>query len=133
MDLTLDAIQNPIVDAYLEALPAGIAPRILASRTAFVADSDDYALKVATPGLTRQAQQHRAAGHTVKGDTVTDFRRQFDAHIGSPETVLRSLQADSVLRRATDISFQVHSVEPTHRDTLRSIELIAEHIAPHIL
>lgn len=121
------------MDAYLEALPAGIAPRILASRTAFVADSDDYALKVATPGLTRQAQQHRAAGHAVKGDTVTDFRRQFDAHIGSPETVLRSLQADSVLRRATDISFQVHSVEPTHRDTLRSIELIAEHIAPHIL
>jgi hypothetical protein len=130
VDLTLDAIQNPIVDAYLEALPAGIAPRILASRTAFVADSDDYALKVATPGLTRQAQQHRAAGHAVKGDTVTDYRRQFDAHIGSPETVLRSLQADSVLRRATDISFQVHSVEPTHRDTLRSIELIAEHIAP---
>ena len=132
LDLTLDAIQNPIVDAYLEALPAGTAPRILASRTAFVADSDDYALKVATPGLTKQAQQHRAAGHVVKGDTVTDFRHQFDAHIGSPETVLRSLQADSVLRRATDISFQVHSVEPTHRDTLRSIELIAEHIAPHI-
>ncbi|STW14288.1 monooxygenase, luciferase family [Klebsiella pneumoniae subsp. rhinoscleromatis] len=39
---------------------------------------------------------------------------------------------DSVLARATDISFQVHSVEPSHRDTLRSIELIAQHIAPHI-
>ena len=49
------------------------------------------------------------------------------------DAVLRSLQADSVLRRATDISFQVHSVEPTHRDTLRSIALIAERIAPHIL
>lgn len=133
LDLTLDEIQNPIVDAYLEALPAGIAPRILASRTAFVADSDDYALKVATPGLTKQAEQHRAAGHMVKGDTVTDYRRQFDAHIGSPDTVLHSLNADSILRRATDISFQVHSVEPTHRDTLRSIELIAERIAPHIL
>ena len=133
LDLTLDEIQNPIVDAYLEALPAGIAPRILASRTAFVADSDDYALKVATPGLTKQAEQHRAAGHIVKGDGVTDYRRQFDAHIGSPDTVLHSLNADSILRRATDISFQVHSVEPTHRDTLRSIELIAERIAPHIL
>ncbi|HAT7491379.1 TPA: LLM class flavin-dependent oxidoreductase, partial [Enterobacter asburiae] len=133
LDLTLDEIQNPIVDAYLEALPAGIAPRILASRTAFVADSDDYALRVATPGLTKQAQQHRAAGHVVKGDNVTDYRRQFDAHIGSPDTVLNSLNADSILRRATDISFQVHSVEPTHRDTLRSIELIAERIAPHIL
>ncbi|MDU7760041.1 MAG: putative FMN-dependent luciferase-like monooxygenase, partial [Enterobacter asburiae] len=110
-----------------------IAPRILASRTAFVADSDDYALRVATPGLTKQAQQHRVAGHVVKGDSVTDYRHQFDAHIGSPDTVLNSLNADSILRRATDISFQVHSVEPTHRDTLRSIELIAERIAPHIL
>lgn len=132
-DLTLDAIQNPIVDAYLDALPADIAPRILASRTAFVADSDDYALRVATPGLTKQARQHRAAGYAVKGDTVTDYIRQFDAHIGSPDTVLHSLNADSVLRRATDISFQVHSVEPTHRDTLRSVELLAEKIAPHIL
>ncbi|EMJ9735819.1 putative FMN-dependent luciferase-like monooxygenase [Klebsiella pneumoniae] len=37
--LPLDAIQNPIIDAYLAALPDGVAPRILASRTAFVADS----------------------------------------------------------------------------------------------
>ena len=87
----------------------------------------------ATPGLTRQAQQHHAVGHQVTGDTVTDYRRQFDAHIGSPETVLNSLKADGILARATDISFQVHSVEPSHRDTLRSIELIAEHIAPHIV
>lgn len=69
----------------------------------------------------------------MTGDTVTDYRRQFDAHIGSPETVLNSLKADGILARATDISFQVHSVEPSHRDTLRSIELIAEHIAPHIV
>lgn len=133
LGLTLDQIQNPIVDAYLAALPAGVAPRILASRTAFVADSDEYALKVATPGLTHQAQAHSAAGHVVTGDSVTEYIRQFDAHIGSPQTVLASLAQDSVLKRATDISFQVHSVEPSHRDTLRSIELIAEHIAPHIL
>ena len=132
-DLTLDAIQNPIIDAYLAALPAGIAPRILASRTAFVTDSDDYALKVAAPGLAKQAQQHRDAGHAVFGDTVTDHALQFDAHIGSPQTVLASLQRDTALARATDISFQVHSGEPSHQDTLRSLELIAGHIAPHIL
>lgn len=131
--LTLDAIQNPMVDAYLDALPAGVAPRILASRTAFVADSRDYALKIASPGLTRQAAQHRAAGYVVSGDNVTDYIRQFDAHIGDAQTVLASLAQDTILARATDISFQVHSVEPSHRDTLRSIELIAEHIAPHIL
>jgi hypothetical protein len=67
------------------------------------------------------------------GDTVTEQARQFDAHIGSPQTVLASLQRDTALARATDISFQVHSVEPSHQDTLRSIELIADHIAPYIL
>ncbi|MEX0526613.1 putative FMN-dependent luciferase-like monooxygenase [Raoultella terrigena] len=130
--LPLDAIQNPIIDAYLSALPAGVAPRILASRTAFVADSRQYALQVAEPGLRRQAAAHRAAGHQLIGDTVTDFLSQLDAHVGDVEQVKASLAQDSVLARVTDISFQVHSVEPSHRDTLRSIELIAQHIAPQL-
>lgn len=130
--LPLDAIQNPIIDAYLAALPAGVAPRILASRTAFVADSQEYALQVAEPGLRRQAAQHRAAGHEIIGDTVTEFLPQLDAHVGDPSHVAASLARDSVLRRVTDISFQVHSVEPSHRDTLRSLELIAQHIAPSV-
>ena len=130
--LPLDAIQNPIIDAYLSALPAGVAPRILASRTAFVADSQQYALQVAEPGLRRQAAAHRAAGHQLIGDTVTDYLSQLDAHVGDVEQVKASLAQDSVLARVTDISFQVHSVEPSHRDTLRSIELIAQHIAPQL-
>ncbi|WP_421672395.1 putative FMN-dependent luciferase-like monooxygenase [Raoultella terrigena] len=130
--LPLDAIQNPIIDAYLSALPAGVAPRILASRTAFVADSRQYALQVAEPGLRRQAAAHRAAGHQLIGDTVTDYLSQLDAHVGDVEQVKASLAQDSVLVRVTDISFQVHSVEPSHRDTLRSIELIAQHIAPQL-
>ena len=130
--LPLDAIQNPIIDAYLSALPAGVAPRILASRTAFVADSQQYALQVAEPGLRRQAAAHRAAGYQLIGDTVTDYLSQLDAHVGDVEQVKASLAQDSVLARVTDISFQVHSVEPSHRDTLRSIELIAQHIAPQL-
>lgn len=129
-ELPLDAIQNPIIDAYLAALPAGVAPRILASRTAFIADSQGYALQAAVPGLSKQAAAHRAAGHEIIGDTVTDYARQLDAHIGDAPHVLASLAKDSVLTRVTDISFQVHSVEPSHQDTLRSIELIAKHIAP---
>lgn len=130
--LALDAIQNPLTDAYLAALPAGTAPRILASRTAFIADSQEYALQVAAPGLRQQAAAHRAAGHDIIGDTVTDHLLQLDAHVGDVEHVQASLARDSVLARVTDISFQVHSVEPSHRDTLRSLELIAQHIAPQL-
>lgn len=126
----LDAIQNPLIDAYLAALPAGVAPRILASRTAFVADSDAWARRVAEPGIRHQAQQYRAAGHALRGEPLDDIFAQFDAHIGDPARVRASLAQDSVLPRVTDISFQVHSVEPSHADTLRSIELIAEQIAP---
>ncbi|WP_312142301.1 putative FMN-dependent luciferase-like monooxygenase [Pantoea septica] len=128
--LPLDAIQNPLIDAYLDALPAGVAPRILASRTAFIADSDSYARRVAEPGIRQQAQQYRAAGHALRGESLDDLFGQFDAHVGDAVTVRASLAQDSVLPRVTDISFQVHSVEPSPADTLRSIELIAEQLAP---
>ena len=128
-DLPLDEIQNPMIDAYLAALPAGIAPRILASRTAFVADSRDYARRLAEPGLQRQAQHFRESGHVI-GNTLDEQARQLDAHFGDADQVRQSLLADTSLQRVTDISFQVHSIDPPHADILRSIELIAEHIAP---
>lgn len=131
-DLPLEAIQNPMIDAYLSALPADIAPRILASRTAFVADSNDYARRLAEPGLRRQAEQFQAAGHAITGHTLERHARQLDAHFGDAPAVLASLRADSTLQRVTDITFQVHSIDPPHADILRSIELIADHIAPEL-
>src|SRR5471030_2046625 len=44
-------IQNPMIDAYLEALPKGFPPRILASRTVFVADDHKDARRFAETGL----------------------------------------------------------------------------------
>lgn len=126
-ELPLDALQNPLIDAYLAALPAGTAPRILASRTAFVADSDSYARQIAEPGIRQQAAQYRGE---LRGERFDDLLAQFDAHVGGVDQVAHSLAQDSALARVTDISFQVHSVEPSHADTLRSIELIAEHLAP---
>ncbi|UVV75066.1 putative FMN-dependent luciferase-like monooxygenase [Pantoea agglomerans] len=126
-ELPLDALQNPLIDAYLAALPAGTPPRILASRTAFVADSDRYARQVAEPGIRQQAAQYRGE---LRGERFDDLLAQFDAHVGGIDQVQHSLAQDSALARVTDISFQVHSVEPSHADTLRSIELIAQHLAP---
>src|SRR4051794_10976492 len=54
-DATLAEIQDPIVDAYLAALPKGREPRILASRSVFVADDRETARRFAEPGLRRQA------------------------------------------------------------------------------
>jgi len=128
--LALDAIQNPMIDAYLAALPAGVPPRILASRTAFVSDNGQQARKLALAGLGEQAEHYRAAGHQLPGDTLDDYIAAFDVHLGTADEVQASLANDSVLQRATDISFQVHSIDPPHQQILRSIELLATEVAP---
>ncbi|MCS4276426.1 putative FMN-dependent luciferase-like monooxygenase [Mycetocola sp. BIGb0189] len=129
-NLTLAEIQGPIVDAYLEALPAGVSPRISGARTVFVADDRRTALRFAEAGLRRAAAQFRAAGQIVLGDTLPELIAEFDVHLGTPEEVTASLSADPILERATDLVFQVHSVDPPHEYILRSIELIATQVAP---
>lgn len=129
-DATLAEIQDPIVDAYLAALPAGKAPRILASRSVFVADDRETARRFAEPGLRRQADRFAAAGRGAPGDTLDQLIAAFDVHLGTPDEVIASLRADDTLRRATDLVVQVHSVDPPHPFILRSIELVAQQVAP---
>jgi putative FMN-dependent luciferase-like monooxygenase len=126
----LDEIQDPIVDAYLAALPAGRAPRILASRSVFVADDRAEALRHAEIGLGRVAKHFASKGHNLGDGSLTDIIKALDVHVGTPEEVIASLEADTILARATELAVQVHSVDPPHPLVLRSIELIADQVAP---
>jgi putative FMN-dependent luciferase-like monooxygenase len=127
---SLGDIQHPIIDAYLAALPAGRPPRIMASRSLFVADSRKDAMHFAEVGLHRVLARFRKSGHILRGDTLDDLIATFDAHVGTPEDVIASLKADTILPRVTDLVFQVHSIDPPPAFTLRSIELTAERVAP---
>jgi alkanesulfonate monooxygenase SsuD/methylene tetrahydromethanopterin reductase-like flavin-dependent oxidoreductase (luciferase family) len=127
---TLAQIQDPIIDAYLSALPSGREPRIMASRSVFAADDRQEALRLAGVGLRRALPHFLAGGHLPPGETLADMIRAFDTHVGTPDDVIASLRADSTLDRVTDLVFQVHSVDPPHRYILRSIELVAEKVAP---
>ena len=69
-------------------------------------------------------------GQIVRGDTLDDYIRTFDVHLGTAAQVTATLQADTALARVTDLAFQVHSIDPPHPYILRSIELIARHVAP---
>jgi len=129
-DASLADLQHPIIDAYLQNLPRGVEPRILASRTLFVADEQSTALEWADQGLRRIAEKFAAGGHILSGNTLPDLIRAFDTHVGTVETVIDSLSQDTTLARATDISFQVHSVDPPHELILRSLELTATAVAP---
>jgi putative FMN-dependent luciferase-like monooxygenase len=127
---TLADLQEPIIDAYLAALPPGRAPRIVGSRSVFVAESRAEALRLADIGLRTQASRFVERGYSMKGDTVADLINAFDVHVGTPDDVIASLRADTTLLRCTDLAVQVHSVDPPHPLILRSIELVAQAVAP---
>jgi putative FMN-dependent luciferase-like monooxygenase len=130
-DLSLAEIQNPMIDAYGEALPEGREPRILASRTVFVADDNKEALRFAEIGLGRhRARLARLGRATGDGSGLDAMIVAMDVHVGTPDTVIASLKTDSTLARATDLAVQVHSIDPPHPFILRSIELVAEVVAP---
>lgn len=131
-DASLSDLQLPIVEAYLEALPSGQAPRILASRSVFVADDREEARQLAGKGLLRQVKKFRAAGHTIDDTNIDTLIRTFDVHLGTPADVLDSLSKDRTLDHATEIAIQVHSVDPEHRFILRSLELFATQVAPQL-
>ncbi|WP_106816466.1 putative FMN-dependent luciferase-like monooxygenase [Microbacterium timonense] len=123
-------LQHPIIDRYLDALPSGVPPRVTASRTVFVADDRADALRFAEAGLRRAAEGFRRSGQHIPGDTLQDLIVATDTHLGTPEDVVASLAGDSTLERATEVAFQVHSVDAPHDFVLRSIELFATEVAP---
>lgn len=127
---SLSDVQQPVVDAYLEALPHGVPPRILASRTLFVADSREEARRYAEIGLRRAAIGFTRQGQPPHGDSLDDLIAAYDTHVGTVDEVIESLSRDAVAAQAGEVAFQVHSVDPPHELVLRSIELIAREVAP---
>lgn len=128
----LAALQQPIVEAYLAALAPGVAPRIMGSRSLFVADDRAEALRLADTGLRRMAARHVQSGRLDIDPQapLATLIAAYDVHVGTPDEVIASLRADPVLERVTDLVFQVHSVDPPHPFILRSIELTATQVAP---
>jgi putative FMN-dependent luciferase-like monooxygenase len=122
VDTPLHEIQRPIVDAYLEALPPGRAPRIGASRSVFVLRDGARAKELARQGVARHVDWLRRNDLPVP-DVI-------DTNAGSPAEVIDMLAADPILDVATDLIVQVHPVDPPSEDVLESLELIARDCAP---
>jgi putative FMN-dependent luciferase-like monooxygenase len=128
--LTLDQIQNPLIDAYLEALPPGREPRILASRTVFVADDRKEALRHCETGIRGTGARLAGVRRLPPGCSIEEAVHLLDIHTGSAGDVIASLKADTALARATDWTVQVHSIDPPHPHIMRSLELMAQVVAP---
>lgn len=123
--------QIEIVDAYQAALPEGRPSRIMASRTVLVLDTQDDARRWRSHGAQASRRQLAAQGVELPaGATDDEVALYTDLHVGTVDEVLGWLAADPILPRSTDIVFQPHPVDPSHEVVLRSLELIAEQIAP---
>jgi putative FMN-dependent luciferase-like monooxygenase len=123
--------QTPLVDAYLERwTSAEIAPRIGLSRSVYVAPTRAEALADAEPGIRRFAQLVGNRRGLRDDMSLEELLARADVHIGSPDDVIASLQADRLLAIASDLIVQVHPVDPAHEKTLRSVQLIATEVAP---
>ena len=69
---------------------------------------------------------------TPQGASDAELAAFLDLHVGTPEQVLDTLSRDPILRRASDIVFQPHPVDPPHEIVLRSLELLARDVAPEL-
>ncbi|RMI35610.1 putative FMN-dependent luciferase-like monooxygenase [Nocardia stercoris] len=127
---TLVEIQQPLLTAYRAALPAGVTPRIGASRSVFVADDHHTAWAAAQHGARRFLDHLRDTGATALAGTVDEVLR--DSYIGTPDEVAEQLAADTVVAQATDLIVQVHPIDPGQAATLRSIELLATEVVPRL-
>ncbi|MGB4776933.1 MAG: putative FMN-dependent luciferase-like monooxygenase, partial [Microbacterium sp.] len=104
----------------------------LASRTALVVDPENRtrALELADAGLRRLAET--MFGLDTTGLGIDELARITDTHVGTVDEVVASLAQDETLAAATDVSFQVHSIAATHELTLRSLQLLADEVAPRL-
>src|SRR4029077_18924582 len=90
---SLADLQRPIIDAYLAALPDGREPRILASRTVFVADDRKEAWHLAEAGLGRHRARLARLGRAIGDGSVGAMIAAMDVHLGTSSNVIASLQA----------------------------------------
>ena len=123
--------QVEIVDAYEAELPVGVAPRVMASRSVLVVDTEDEARRWRAKGIERSRRMLASQGvEEPEGVDELELAAYLDLHVGTPEQVLATLGSDAILPRASDIVFQPHPVDPPHPVVLRSLELVATEVAP---
>lgn len=127
--------QMPIIETYRDKLAAGVEPRILASRTAVVIDAEHRvsALKHLRTRVAQLAERNlRFNGGSISADELSDAEllRYTGTYFGTVDEVTEQLAQDKAAAASTEVSFQVHSLDPGHELTMRSLELLGTQIAP---
>jgi putative FMN-dependent luciferase-like monooxygenase len=126
-----DVVQEPIGQAYLDAIAArGLPHRLGLSRTVYAAADHQTALAHMDPGIQAWIKLLIGRGAFPKGLSQEEAYARIHVHYGHPEEVVASLQADRLLPMTTELICQVQPGEPTAAQIMKSLELIATQVAP---
>lgn len=128
---SLAAIQHEVIDAYLAALPAGVAPRILVSRTVLAVDEGSEGQQWLAD-YHRDFQQRYRQPESQNLFGLNEYTTIQDAYLGTAAEVEALLAQDTVLARATHLCFQSHTVEPHYTLSNRSLEILSQQIAKNL-
>lgn len=124
-------VQRALVDEYRAALPEGVAPRILASRTVVVVDDEATGRRIAEAAARAiDAQLTALHGAVPEGLPLEGLLERAETVVGTPRQVIAALERDAIAHQASEVSIQVHSVDPPAQLVARSLELFATEVAP---
>lgn len=129
-----DVVQAPIAATYireLESLPGPkIAPRVGMSRTVYVAADRARAMADMRSGIERWVEKLSARDQFPSGLTEEQTYTRIHIHCGHPEEVIASIREDRLFPFSTELICQVQPGDPTQKQILKSMELLAKEVAP---
>jgi alkanesulfonate monooxygenase SsuD/methylene tetrahydromethanopterin reductase-like flavin-dependent oxidoreductase (luciferase family) len=123
-------LQVPLVNRYLEELPAGVAPRVGLSRTVYPSRRPEVAFNDLLTGLDAALANTARPEDSPANLSVAERFDHHNIHYGSPDSVIESLAREPLLGLTTDLICQVQPGLPSLAQTLDAIELIATVVAP---
>lgn len=127
-DRDTDEVQRELVDAYYDALPEGVAPRIALSRTVWTSNDPEVAHQSLAQGLLKgvsKRPEHAAL-------PLEDLFALYSVHWGTPGAVANSLLAEPLLDEVTDVICQLSPGAPSQEQALEAVGLLATEVGPAI-
>lgn len=124
-------VQRPLVEHYETALGDASRTRVLASRSVVVVDDAETARELAArASVSLDAQLRGLRVDDPEALTLAEKLQRVETVIGTPRDVIAALRKDTVANAASEVSIQVHSIDPPASVTRRSLELFAREVAP---
>jgi len=129
-DRDTDEVQRELVDAYVGALPEGVAPRIALSRTVYASRDPQSAFENLKAGVLAGREAGAKQGRPQPQRTIEEDFAHFSIHWGEPEQVIASLKEEPLLPEITDLVVQFSPGTQRLEQTLEALELLATEVAP---